>query len=224
MDQVTALAAEVRRLQRMVRLLATRATVTLSDSTDHIQRLQLAGLGDEVLDSIEHIEPYGYTSRPLDGAEAIVANLFGNRDHAVALLVGDRRFRLKNLQKGEVALWTDEGDVIHFKRGNQILVDTLGTLVANANLSATVTSPTITVNGDTTINGTLTVNGATNINDILAVTGAATFSSTVVAEGAMSSATSLADPTGTLAAIRVTFNSHDHDETGTTTKSPNQVM
>lgn len=203
MDQLTALSQEVRRLQRMVRLLATRATVTLSDSSDFIQRLQLDGLGDEVLDSIEHIEPYGFTSRPLDGAEAILANLFANRDHAVAVLVGDRRFRLKNMEKGEVALWTDEGDVIHFQRGNKILIDSANEVTVNASTSATVTSPLVNVVASTkcTIDSP-----ATEITGNLQVGG------TAAVTGALSSATSVADPTGTMQSMRTTYNSHTHKE------------
>lgn len=187
---------------RRLRTLATRGVVKLVDPSTLMQQLQVAALGDELLDSIEHWEPYGFTSNPNSGAEALLLSLGADRDHTVAVNVADRRFRLKGMASGEVAVYTDEGDVIHFQRGNELLVDTMGKLTANAGSSATVTAPTVTVNGNTTINGTLTVSGA------------------------VLSQTSVADPTGTMQAMRDTYNSHNHPEndSGGPTDAPNQTM
>jgi len=188
-------------LARRLRTMATRGVVKLVSPSTLLQELQVAALGEELLGNIEHWEPYGFTSNPHPGAEALLLSLGADRDHTVAVNVADRRFRLKGLQSGEVALFTDEGDVIHFKRGNELLIDTMGTLVANAGTSATVTAPTVTVNGNTTINGTLTVSGA------------------VVSQ------TSIADPTGTMQGMRVIYNGHTHPgDSGGTTGQPSSSM
>lgn len=154
-------------VKRQIRQLITRGLVKMVDPTQMIQLLQVELLSGEVLDRVEHFEPYGFTSNPpTDGAEVLAASLNGRRSHTVAFMVANRLFRMKNNSPGEVALFTDEGDVIHFKRNNEILIDTMGTLVANAGTSATITAPTITANGDTTINGTLNVTGDATINGI----------------------------------------------------------
>ncbi len=77
------------------------------------------------------------------------------------------------------------------------------------------------VHGFTEATGNVTVGGT------LAVTGAATFEDTLAAAGALSSATSIADPTGTMQAMRDTYNTHTHPENGTgggTTSVPTQGM
>lgn len=48
--------------------------------------------------------------------------LGGNRAQGLAVKVDDRRYRLKGLACGEVALYTDEGDKIHLERGNLIVI------------------------------------------------------------------------------------------------------
>ncbi|HOX23820.1 MAG TPA: hypothetical protein PLL10_10165, partial [Elusimicrobiales bacterium] len=56
------------------------------------------------------------TSRPKAGAEVVFVC---NGNVAFSIAEDDRRYRLQ-IQDGEVALYTDEGDHIHFKRGKII--------------------------------------------------------------------------------------------------------
>ncbi|MFP4636632.1 MAG: phage baseplate assembly protein V, partial [Nitriliruptoraceae bacterium] len=90
---------------------------------------------------MEHVEPYGFTARPLKGAEAIAAALGGSRGNLVALTAFDRRHRRKGLAEGEVCLYTDEGDEIRFKRGRVIAI-TAGSAVE-------VTAPSVKAESDT---------------------------------------------------------------------------
>ncbi len=170
-------------LRRKLRLIATRGVVKLVDPARLLQELQVAAVGEELLDAIEHWEPYGYTSNPQPGAEALLLSLGGDRDHAVAVSVADRRFRLKGLQSGEVALYTDEGDVIHFKRSNKILIDSANEITINAankliantdvaevtaTTSAKVTSPVV----DVIASSKVTLNTPqTDLTGVLNVTG-----------------------------------------------------
>lgn len=136
-------------LVRRVLLVATRGRVLLTNDDNGFRLVQMGGLADEVLSEIEHLQEYGFTSRPHDDAEGILISFSGNRDHTVAIAIDDRRYRIK-LEKGEVALYTDEGDKIHFKRGRiievvggeKVQVDTKVAEV-NAETSATVTSPIV---------------------------------------------------------------------------------
>jgi phage baseplate assembly protein V len=75
-----------------------------------------------VLDQVEHFEPYGFTSHPLPGAEALLLSLNGRRSHTLAGVVTDRRHRKTGLAPGEAALYSHEGDYVHLKNGRIIEV------------------------------------------------------------------------------------------------------
>lgn len=115
---------------RMMLMLA-RGIVTAVDSSTKLQTISVSLLADEDKGGLEHFETYGLTSNPPDGLEALAAFIGGDRSHGVVIGVGDRLFRLKGLARGEVALYTDEGDVIHFQRGRKIAAS------AGAEISAT---------------------------------------------------------------------------------------
>ena len=99
-----------------------------------IKRFDAAGIAGEQFLDREFLQQYGLTSRPLAGAEGIVLGM-GN----VFYLIGtdDRRYRLA-IADGEVALYTDEGDKVHLKRGEINIVS--GTKV-------TVTAPAVELGG-----------------------------------------------------------------------------
>ena len=48
----------------------------------------------------------------------------GNRTSGIVVCVEDKRYRLKGLESGEVALYTDEGDSLVLKRDNTIEINT----------------------------------------------------------------------------------------------------
>lgn len=124
-----------------------------------IKRISLKGFAGEEIGGREYFQHYGFTSRPLAGAECIVIR---EGNHMVVIASDDRRYRLAN-EAGEVAIYTDEGDRIHFKRGNEILVQsgnkvaidaaaehsaTAPVVVINAATSCTLNSPAINLGGD----------------------------------------------------------------------------
>lgn len=130
--------------QAMAGFLA-RGVVVLANSARKLQSLQLRITAGEAKDDMEHFEPYGITSCPLEGAEALAA-FIGDRSHGVVLVVSDRRYRLQALAPGEVALYTDEGDVVHLKRGRVIEVKT-GTLKISADTAVEFDTPVIRTTG-----------------------------------------------------------------------------
>ena len=62
----------------LTRLLA-RGTVVLANSASKLQSLQMRLTAGEVIDDMEHFEPYGFTSHPLAGAEGVATFLGGDR-------------------------------------------------------------------------------------------------------------------------------------------------
>lgn len=96
-------------LKRRVMLMIGRAVIKASDDASDLQVLQMLLNAGEVRGDIQRVQEYGFTSRPLDGAEAVVIFQGGNRDHGIVVAVDDRRYRVKSLQKGEVAFYNDKG-------------------------------------------------------------------------------------------------------------------
>ena len=111
-------------LRRRVSLIIGRGLVKAVDDTSSRQRLQVALLNDELRDEVERFQSYGLTSVPQTGAEAIVVFAGGDRGNGVVIACDDRRYRVNGLKKGEVCLYTDEGDQIMLGRGNLMALKT----------------------------------------------------------------------------------------------------
>jgi phage baseplate assembly protein V len=140
-----------------------RGVVALGNSASKLQNLQLRLLAGEVKDNVEHLEPYGFTACPLAGAEALAGFIGGDRSHGVVIVVADRRFRLQGLKPGEVALYTDEGDFFHFKRGRIVDLETV-TLNVKASDSVNFDTPLIKTNGRIESTGDQIAGGVSQIN------------------------------------------------------------
>ena len=93
-----------------------RGVVTLVDDSTKMQMLHVGLRAHETRKDIERFQQYGFTSHPLEDAEVIALGLGGNREHTVIIAVDDRRYRLKGLAKGEVALYDDQGQSVVVKR------------------------------------------------------------------------------------------------------------
>ena len=153
-------------LRRKVRQLVSRGMVSLIDPNQLMQMLQVELLDGEVLDDVEHFEGYGLTAHAPDDSEVLTASLNGQRNHTVAISVANRNFRMKGLAKGEVALYTDEGDVIHFKRDNHIYADAMNKITAKApnvditaSIKVSMTTPHCDITGKLTVGQTIDAGG-----------------------------------------------------------------
>lgn len=111
-------------LKRKVMLMLGRAIITAIDDSKSIQEMKIELLAGETKEGVERMQNYGFTSHPHKDSEALCGFVGGNRSHGVIFVVDDRKYRLKNLEKGEVAIYTDEGDKLHFKRGNKLEITT----------------------------------------------------------------------------------------------------
>lgn len=219
-------------LRRRIALLLARGVGKLADSSTPLQLLQIELLKDEVLDRIEHLEAYGYTACPLPGYEPLAASLGGDRGHTVVLVATDRRYRKKGLAPGEVALYTDEGDVLHFKRGRlvEVIAGTKVKITAPeveviASTQVTITSPLTAISGDATVGGTLDVTGAVTLQATANVAGVATVGGLAVTgvAGAASVAGDLAVTGGDITVDGISSKTHVHGGVaagGATTGAP----
>ena len=98
-----------RELRRRVQLTIGRAVLTVVNDSTPLQTVQVEALAGEIIDGAERFQMYGITSHPRPGADALVLSVGGIRQHPV-ILIDDRRHRMKDLEEGEVALYTDNDD------------------------------------------------------------------------------------------------------------------
>lgn len=140
------LAPYARRLGNML----ARGVVSAVNAAKKMQSLQVRLLAGEVKDVVEHFEPYGFTAHPHAGAEAFAAFLDGDRSHGIVLVVADRRYRIKGLAAGEVAIYTDE-DVpagehrIVMKRGQEIHLVAGASSIVMTPAGITITTPSLDI-------------------------------------------------------------------------------
>jgi phage baseplate assembly protein V len=115
-----------------LRLLISRAIVRLISDTTKLQTVQVSLLADEARAGVERFQDYGFTSVPLEGAEAIAASISGSRSNLVVLAIDDRRHRKTGMAPGEVAIYTDEGDYVVLRRGRIIEIKAGGEVIIDA--------------------------------------------------------------------------------------------
>ena len=137
-------------LSRRLRLMASRAVLSLISDATGMQIVQVKLLNGEVRDGIERVQNYGFTSVPLPGAEAIFLSLGGDRDHGIVITADDRRYRIKGLQGGEVAIYTDEDKAagehrILFKRGKEIHLVAGASRIVMTPTGITITTPNLDI-------------------------------------------------------------------------------
>ncbi len=109
----------LRKLTRKIARKVLRCILVLSYDDKGIQRVQTKTLAGDLFE-VPRLQEYGFTSRPHEGAEGVL--LMFDESNGLVLGVDDKRYRLKNLAHGEVALYDDEGTTIHIKRGGNIQV------------------------------------------------------------------------------------------------------
>ena len=155
-------------LEGRVRMMVSRAIVRLVDDERRAQECQVELLDDEVADGMERFQQYGLTSHPFPGAEAVVVCVGGTRSHGIIIAVEDRTYRLSGLETGEVALYDDQGQVVHLKRDG---------IHIESELKVVVQAPTVTVEADTVNLGGTGGAGVARIGDAVSggvITGGST--------------------------------------------------
>ncbi len=138
-----------------LRLSLGRAVVKLISDSTKLQSVQLQLLEGEVRADAERFQNYGFTSVPKAGAEAVVMFLGGDRSHPVVVAVDDRRYRKRNMQPGEVCIYTDEDDYIHIKRNGNIEI--------KCTTQVNIKCPSVNMEGNLNVEGSITCDN--NITD-----------------------------------------------------------
>ncbi len=149
---------------------AFRAVLGAVKSGSGIQTAAANGLADEDLRDMELFQHYGFTSRPHPSTEAVVIPLGGKTSHGIIVATEHYQYRLKALETGEVALYTDEDSKIVLKRGRIIEVDcdafklNCKTFAVSATESSQFTTPSLETSEKFTAQGQIIGNGGAAIS------------------------------------------------------------
>lgn len=103
---------------------ATRVVLARVDDAAKMQAHQVTGLDGEQVERAEYFQPYGFTSVPPAGSEAVALPVGGDRGHLIILGASDRGRRKNGLKSLEVAVYNANGDAITLKEGNEIETST----------------------------------------------------------------------------------------------------
>lgn len=104
-----------------VKMSICRAVLRLVNDGAGLQSVQVEAMKDDLRDGAERFQNYGFTSHPHPGAECVALAVGGSTSHTVVICVDDRRYRLKAMPAGEVAIYDDLDQVVHLKR-DEVLV------------------------------------------------------------------------------------------------------
>lgn len=91
------------RLWARIAGMVTRWRISAVDSSQKCQQITVDGV------SVEHVEPFGFTSSPVPGAESVVVAAESDAGNQVAIVVGDRRYRITGVESGGVCLYDVSG-------------------------------------------------------------------------------------------------------------------
>lgn len=127
-------------LRDKIALSIARAVINLVNDVTPLQGAQISLLADETRDHMTRMQEYGFTSVPHSGCLAIAVFAGGDRSNGAVIATDDPRYRMKNLQSGEVAIYTDEGDYVHLRRGRVVEISTKK-LVVNASDRVEINAP-----------------------------------------------------------------------------------
>lgn len=206
----------LRPIKQRVMMTIARGILELADDTKGIQLAKVTLMKDETREGLERVQNFGFTSNPPDQSEVVALFVGGNREHGFVVACDHRASRKKGLQKGECAVYTDDGTYIILKKGGEVEI--------KAATKVTLDAPNVEMTGNLKVNGTLDAAAATVAS--LTTPGVVSAGS-IVATGAIAGA-SVAAPTisagGTsVGALAAAYDAHKHPETGTitgTTDSP----
>lgn len=119
-----------------------RAVLTAINVLSAIQLVQADAMAGEQLQDNELMQHYGFTSAPPAGTQMVVLPVGGKTAHGIIIATEHGTYRFKLLAQGEVALYSDEGDRVHMKRGRVMEIVT-NTLVIKASVKVRMESPLV---------------------------------------------------------------------------------
>lgn len=109
-------------LANRVKNMVVRGKVRLADDAKKQQRLQVDGFPGGPADDAEHFQAYGFSSIPLDGADAVIVFAGADRHHPLVVAVSDKRYRPTGGEPGEVTVYNHTGAKIKITKDGDVIV------------------------------------------------------------------------------------------------------
>lgn len=132
---------------RRIYLMLGRAVLTALNDSNGRQYVQFEALKGEVKDKVERLQNYGFSSNPLSGAQVLFGCIGGNRDHPLAIVVDDPRYRPKGKKPGETIMYSHTGNYIIIKNDGSIEISA-DTLLVKAASKVRFETPILECTGD----------------------------------------------------------------------------
>jgi phage baseplate assembly protein V len=111
---------------------------------------------------VELLMPYGLSALPEEGADVMVLEVGGNRDHLVAMMADATGLRIPGLAPGEVGLRDKRGQQVVLRGDGVEIIGALKvTIISSGPVEmtapeVTMTAPTVRVVGNLEVEGTIT--------------------------------------------------------------------
>ena len=129
-------------IKRAVQLSIGRCVLAAVSDNKGIQEVKVQLFAGEVRE-MERFQNYGFTSVPLPTAEGACVFVSGNREHGICLAIDDRKYRLKGLSDGSVALYDASGTKIVLQNNGEIELNAATQININSSTKVKVNSPSV---------------------------------------------------------------------------------
>lgn len=164
---------QTRRIQTLIR----QGRLARLDDSKHTQIAQVELFEGEIVNHVERLQNYGFTSNPTSGG-AYIINVGGKGNQPVIVVINDDKSRIKLENGDDVAVYHAEGHKILLTQGGEIRA-TCTKMIVDAAESVEVNTADATINADsvmidapeTYMTGSLTVDGAVSFGGGGKVTG-----------------------------------------------------
>ena len=161
-----------------IRRVVTGAIIKIVDDSGDLQKMQVQGLGRSVYDNIENFGVFGVSSNPPAGLDAIIVERNGKY---ISIAIGDRKYRIKNLEPGDTVLYDIRGQIIKLNADGITVNDSNGNSIKTTGSGISIT--------DSNGNSIAMTSAGVNINGLVITTsGAVTAPSTIEATGNVTAA------------------------------------
>lgn len=145
-------------LARRFANMLTKGVLSLINSATGRQTAQVTMMAEESA-SLPYVETYGFTSRPNPGAETVAAFFDGDKSHGIVIKIDDRRYRLKNLKSGEVAIYDDSDQSIVLTKSGIVISGGYKPIMITNAPEITFDTPQATFTGNIKANGEIADQG-----------------------------------------------------------------
>ncbi len=159
------------RLERRIMLLIGRAIVQAISSDGGRIVIDGSQLKGEASKKVELAESTGFTAVPLPGAELVALSIMGERGNKVAISMGDRRHRPRDLVPGEAAMFDDQVQRIAIRRDHIEVISPKKVIVKSPTIEIEADSATINERAIATVGDLVDVQGGSSAGRHPIVTG-----------------------------------------------------